>query len=255
LLDIQSLVMHYGEQTLRKLEDLERRLFGDCPTDPTEIQVASRCDLILIPEHVSKAFETASRKTRADIQPSNMFPLREGINAFLTHWEENATTATFSGGFILTMPTQSPEQYLKMMKTIWIIQRIQASQEYIESCRRGNRLLKCFVEDLAQKCVDQFIHFSEQPPGNPYKARIEPSETELAPLGVDAFAIWARESKDLDRFDQASLDTLKMVLRAPLAHINPSRQIEMLLLRHDTKILEMIIKETSEGNAWSDSRS
>lgn len=140
------------------------------------------------------------------------------------------------------------------MKSIWIIQRVQGSAEYAVSCERGNRLLKCFVEDLAQKCLDAFSRYSGKPE-NPYRVRNEPSEVSILPLGEEAFMTWPKTTQTYDRFDAAAIDTMKTILRAPLLHLNPSRQKEVLLLRQSETVLEMITKETSDTDRISESRS
>jgi len=188
--------------------------------------------------------------------------MNEGINAFLLHYKEDAATSSFSGDFLLQTPTQSPAQYLRMMKTIWIIQRVLECSEYKEACRNGNRLLRCFVDGLAQKSLDEFNRFADGPRGNPYKVRNEPSEEDLSPLGKDAFAIWPKPVRQPDSFDIASMDSLKIVLRAalqlpPTPYLAPtsSRHKELLLLRHNSTLLEMVVRETWQADQSSNSQS
>lgn len=242
LLDIRSLVVHYGESILRELERQNQRLFGDGITaNATEAVDATR---ITVPEYLQRRFEFEARDAKPGTEFDASFPMHDGINAFLLHYQEDAATITYQRGFILSNPTQSPEQYLNMMKSIWIIQKVLGSWEYIETCRRGNRLLKCFVEDLGQKCLDVFNRYSAKP-DNPYKLINEPNEMSLLPLGNEAFIIWPRQTQAA-QFDLATLDTEKTILRAPLQHPRPPRQLELLVLRQAETTLEMIIKESSE---------
>lgn len=174
-----------------------------------------------------------------------------GINAFLIHYKNETPSSAFAAGFLLPPSTQSPEQYLRMIKSIWILQRVQSCAEYIEACGpvSRNRLLQCFVEGLADKCLEEFNRFAQPLPGGIFKVRDEPAEGVLRPLGNEAFSVWPKIVRPPDPFDIASVDSLKIVLRAPLKHQTEStRSKELLLLRHDPTLLEMLTKETSETN-------
>jgi hypothetical protein len=246
---------------MSRISLLEARIFGNTPPLASG-RVAVRCDQIQIPEFIVDKFEEASRTTRPDLSSGSALPMNEGINAFLLHYKEDAVTSSFSGDFLLQTPTQSPAQYLRMMKTIWIIQTVLECTEYKEACQNGNRLLRCFVEGLAQKSLDEFNRFADGPRGNPYKVRNEPSEEDLSPLGKDAFAIWPKPVRQPDRFDTASMDSLKIVLRAalqlpPTPYLAPtsSRHKELLLLRHNSTLLEMVVRETWQADQYTNSQS
>jgi hypothetical protein len=242
-------VQLYGDNILAKLAALEARIFGEALTGESE--VATRCDQIQIPEFLMQRFEDTAHDARPDLRLGDSFPMQLGINAFLVHYKNETSSATFAGGFLLPPPTQSPEQYLRMIKSIWIIQRVQSCSEYIEACGpvSRNRLLQCFVEGLAQKCLEEFNRFAQRTPDGLFKVRNEPSEGVLRPLGNDAFSIWPKVLRPPDPFDIASVDSLKIVLRAPLEYQTQStRSKELLLLRHDATLLEMLTKETSETN-------
>lgn len=253
LLDVQTLVRDIGKQLLLRLSTLEARIFGDA--EPVSSTQAVRCDQIQIPNFLKQKFEAASKAARPELQADDIFPMHDGINAFLIHHKEDAVDSTYKAGFILPAPTQSPEQYLRMIKCVWIIQKVQGCAEYITTCQSGDRLLICFVDELDQKCLEEFNRFAESPPLNPFKVRNEPNEPTLNALGDAAFSIWPTVARPLDRFDAACMDSLKIILRAPLQSLAPSRRLELLLLRHDDTSLEMIIKETSEVYQASDSRS
>ena len=250
-----------GDQLLSKLSAIEARLFSDVPSPGA--RAAASCEQIQIPHFLIDKFEEASRLGRPELEDGNVFPMHKGINAFLSHYKEDPASSQFSGGgFLLETPTQSPEQFLRMMKAIWIIQRVRYSTEYTQASRSGNRLLRCFVESLGHKCLEDFNRFAQQPPGNIFKVRNEPDPITLSELGEDAFAIWPHRSRPLDIFDTASMDSLKIIFRALLrpppmqAHSPASaRYRQLLLLRHDNTLLEMIVKETSEADASTNSQS
>jgi hypothetical protein len=251
LLDIQQLVTQYGEAILKRLEDIERRFFSMELQDPTTpVQTtATKCSQIVIPQYLIDLFENASRRAQPQTDLGPRFPINDGINAFLSHYKEDAAASTFSGGFLLPPPSQTPEQYVSMMKSIWIVQKIQASSEYITSCQRGNRLLKCFIEELAEKCLTAFNQFADKP-NNPFQVRNAPDQnTVLQDLTDDAFTIWPKTELPTDRFETAAtVDALKTVLRVPLKHQLPMHNLELLLLRQTETVLEMITKETRQDD-------
>lgn len=248
-----------GDGLLAKLKTSEAKVFGDAA--PQAGQKATRCDQIRISQFLMDRFEDASKAARPQSKDGAAFPVHQGLSAFLSHYKEDSISQ-FSGGFLLEEPTQSPEHFLRMMKTIWIMQRIQNSKEYTQACKAGNRLLRCFVESLAQKCLEGFNRFAGPPSGNMFKVRNEPDIITLNQLGSEAFEIWPKVARPLDIFDTASMDSLKIVFRAllrppPTQHLSPtpSRYRQLLLLRHENTLLEMITKETSEHDASTNSQS
>lgn len=260
LLDIKSLIYDNGDQLLSKLAAIEARLFKDSPSPGS--RVASSCEQIQIPNFLIDKFEEASRLGRPELENGNNLPMHQGINAFLSHYTDDTTTSQFSGGFLLETPTQTPDQFLRMMKAIWIIQRVRYSKEYTQASQSGNRLLRCFVESLGQKCLEDFNRFAQLPPGNVFKVRNEPDPISLSELGEDAFRIWPNVTRPLDIFDTASMDSLKMIFRALLRPPPNQGQAtstasyrQLILLRQDNTLLEMIVKETSEADASTNSQS
>tara|TARA_R110002060_G_C2109383_1_gene98100 strand:- start:178 stop:933 length:756 start_codon:yes stop_codon:yes gene_type:complete len=250
--DIRDQIQDSEYRIISRINEFEARVFGETNRPAPNEKV--RCEDIDIPYFLRRRFEEASRLARPNLMSGDDFPMSDGIDAFLTHHENDSIASNYSG-FLLLPPSQSPEQYLQLMKTIWIIQCVQSSPEYLAACGSGNRLLRCFVEGLADKCLDIFSIFAESAPGNPRKIRDEPDEEALRPLGDDAFLIWPKVVRPPDRFDQASVDSLKIILRAPLHHQTLSHNKELLLLRHGSSILEMVTKETSGRDQSTDSHS
>lgn len=250
MLDIKNLVQGYGEAILAQVAALEARIFGE--PSPSVGPRAVRCNEIIIPVYLREKFENASTKGNPDLEFGDVFPMRDGIDAFLSHHKADPFTSAFSGYNIL-LPTQTPEQYIRMMKATWIIQRIQALQEYLDACRSGNRLLQCFIDGLGLKCVEEFKRFAQEPPGNPFKVRDEPSQAILNSMGDDAFSIWPKKVKQLDRFDQASLDERNVILRASLKNRNPGRRMEFVLSYQKEHLLAFNTKESSSSNQSTDS--
>lgn len=260
LLDIKDLIRDNGDHLLTRLATIEARLFNDISSPGA--RVATNVQQIQVPPFLTDKFAEASRQARPELEQGGSFPLNQGINAFLSHYREDAATTQFSGGFLLETPTQSPEHFLRMMKTIWIIQRVRESREYLQACQSGNRLIRCFVESLGQKCLENFNRFAQSPPLSVFKVRNEPDPITLSQLGEESFSIWPKVSRTLDIFDTSTMDALKVVFRAllrptPTQVLNPnsSRYKQLLLLRHDNTLLEMIVKETSEADSSTNSQS
>lgn len=260
LLDIKSLITDNGDQLLSKLASIETKLFSDVSSPGA--RVALSVQQIQVPQFLADKFEAASRAARPELENGKAFSMHQGINAFLTHYKEDATSARFSGGFLLETPTQSPQDFLRMMKPIWIIQTVRESREYLQASQSGNRLLRCFVESLGQKCLDDFNRYAQAPPLNTCRVRNEPDAVTLSQLGEEAFQIWPKVNKSMDIFDISSMDSLKIIFRAllkpsPMSNLNPNhaRHKQLVLLKHDSTLVEMVTKETSEADASTNSQS
>jgi hypothetical protein len=262
MLDIQGLVRYFGNHTLAALRDVEMKLSrieaqmfgtGDSPL-PLRVQV-TRCAQVIFPELLLESFETISKAARPDIQTDNNFPMYEGISAFLRHYKEDNTNAMFSGGLFQIPTSQSPQQYLSMMKGIWIMMKVQECKEYKTACQDGNRLLMLFVEGLAEKCINEFKRHAEGPPMpqcNPFKVANEPTPETLLPLGEEAWAIWPKPMTQSVGFDEAvGLDQMNIILRARLQHRAPFIVEEMILLRRGESMLEMVTKKTTQNAGQS----
>ncbi|OBT91265.1 hypothetical protein VE02_00355 [Pseudogymnoascus sp. 03VT05] len=247
LLDIQSLVIHYGEAMLLVLGQIKELILGDARTIGAQEDV--RCQQIVIPPYLLHKFEKLAIDAKPRAASGDTFPMHDGINALLQHCEEEVAAArlSHSRGVQPASPTQWPRQYVSMMRSIWIIQKIESSAEYVDSCARGNQLLKYFVEDLAKKCLYAFNRHSDRP-ANPYRVKNEPDEMSLGLLGEEAFLTWPIPVRSYDRPHASEIDDMKTILRTPLVHLNPERQRSLVLLRQTETILEMITKETREIN-------
>ncbi|KFY74617.1 hypothetical protein V499_05364 [Pseudogymnoascus sp. VKM F-103] len=230
LLDIQSLVIHYGEAMLLVLGQIKELILGDARTIGAQEDV--RCQQIVIPPYLLHRFEKLSIDAKPRAASGDTFPMHDGINAFLQHYEEEAAAARLSRsrGVQPASPTQWPRQYVGMMRSIWLIQKIESSAEYVDSCARGNQLLKYFVEDLAKKCLYAFNQHSDRPV-NLYRVKNEPDEMSLGLLGEEAFLTWPIPVRSYDRPHASEIDDMKTILRTPLVHLNPERQSREINLR------------------------
>lgn len=254
MLDIQGLIRYYGNHTLAALSNVEVQLnriealmFGTGDSTLPPASQAMRCAQVIFPDLLRESFENVSKSARPNIETDENFPMYDGINAFLRHYKEDNNSNLFSGGLFQIPTNQSPPQYLSMMKSIWIIARVQECREYRLACQAGNRLLMIFVEGLAQKCIDEFRRHAEGPPMpgyNPYKVANEPTAETLLPLGEEAWAIWPKPTRQSDNFDETTgSDQLNTILRARLQHRTPYVLEEMILLRRGDTMLEMVTKK------------
>lgn len=205
-----------------------------------------RCHHIVIPPYLIRKFENLSIDANPKARSDSTFPMHDGINAFLRHYEDEVAAAEQSHlrGIQPASVTQWPIQYVRMMRSIWIIQRVISSAEYVKSCARGNQLLIYFVEDLEKKCIYMFNQHSDRP-ANPRRVVNEPDEVTLDLLGEEVFMIWPIVVPAFDRPHETEMDDMKTILRTPLVHVNPERQKSLVLLRQTETVLEMITKETS----------
>lgn len=236
-------MVQYGEALLQEVGEIKEILLGGLSESSTREDV--RCQQIVIPPYLIHKFEKLSIDAKPRARSNDTFPMHDGINAFLEHYEKEAAAARISllYGIQPASPTQWPRQYVSMMRNIWIIQRIQNSTEYVNSCERGNQLLIYFIKDLEKKCLYVFNQHSDKP-ANPRNVKNEPDEESLGLLGEEAFLIWPIPVRNYDRPQPTEIDDMKTILRTPLVSLNPERQRSLVLLRQAENILEMITKET-----------
>ncbi|OBT66188.1 hypothetical protein VE03_05136 [Pseudogymnoascus sp. 23342-1-I1] len=161
LIDIQSLVVRYGEAMLQELGHIKDLIRG--ASQAIVPQEDLRCHQIVIPPYLTRKFERLSIDANPRARSDTTFPMHDGINAFLRHYEDEVAAAEQSHlrGVLPPSVSQWPMQYVRMMRSIWIIQRVLSSAEYVSSCARGNKLLIYFVEDLEKKCLYVFNQHSD----------------------------------------------------------------------------------------------
>ncbi|KFY96180.1 hypothetical protein V498_02838 [Pseudogymnoascus sp. VKM F-4517 (FW-2822)] len=223
LIDIQSLVVRYGDTMLKELGEIKDLIRGASQAIVPQEDV--RCHHIVIPPYLIRKFENLSIDANPKARSDSTFPMHDGINAFLRHYEDEVAAAEQSHlrGIQPASVTQWPIQYVRMMRSIWIIQRVISSAEYVKSCARGNQLLIYFVEDLEKKCIYMFNQHSDRP-ANPRRVVNEPDEVTLDLLGEEVFMIWPIVVPAFDRPHETEMDDMKTILRTPLF----SREINLL---------------------------
>lgn len=121
-----------------------------------------------VPDYLEERFEAAIEATNPELRNQARFPLVQGINAFHHHFEQvrsldikclQATILTLKkstskfhpentslAGDFFAERTPEPEQYLNLMKSIWIVQMIKLGDEYAQSM--SDKLWECYVREL-----------------------------------------------------------------------------------------------------------
>ncbi|KFY15302.1 hypothetical protein V492_02096 [Pseudogymnoascus sp. VKM F-4246] len=242
LADIQSLVTYYGEALLQEVRQLRELILAS--SQAITIQEEVRCDRIVIPPYLVRKFERLSIEAKPSAQSNDTFPMHDGINILLQYNDSEAKAANLSR-FHGIEPASPTQQYVNMMRNIWIIQRIQSSAEYVNSRSRGNELLRFFVKDLRNRCLYVFSQHSDGPE-NPYVIRNKPDEADLDLLGEEAFQIWPVPVHSNGHSRVTEVEDMKIILRVPLRPLRSAGEKSLTLLRHTETMLEMIIKENAE---------
>lgn len=100
------------------ISDIEKALSEQQETIPQYLE---------IPVEIEQRFHSAAERTRPQSRSQGRFPLIEGADAFATHFE-NGTKNFVPGNFV---PQRKPpgKQYLNLLKCIWIIKKLEASDQ------------------------------------------------------------------------------------------------------------------------------
>lgn len=108
-----------------------------------------------IPGYLKEKLEIALKATNPELHTHERFPLARGLNAFHRHWRWDNSfflPEIISLGRDISLEQVSNfRQYLELMKCIWIIQKIEKSDEYKETS--SDRLWNFYMIEL--KAVSQ----------------------------------------------------------------------------------------------------
>lgn len=115
----------------------------DLPTY-TAGQDTSTKSQLHVPAYLDVKFEDASRAAHPELHAITNFPLTRSINAFHYHFGKCNLDAE-SENISIDRATNLA-QYLDLMKSIWILQKIEKGYEYHTFFR--DRLLKLYMEEL-----------------------------------------------------------------------------------------------------------
>ena len=108
--------------------------------------------LIPIPPDIGSRFYNAAATAYLDISRPDFFPLQAGANALVAHLENS--TKGFSPGRFLNQRMPSAIQYLNLLKCIWIVEHLRAS-DALASVSSGSQwpgYIAQLREEVAVQC-------------------------------------------------------------------------------------------------------
>lgn len=82
--------------------------------------------VITIPDLIETKFLAAAARSHPEVRQPTQFPLKLGADAFIAHFE--GSTRRFESGRFLTERTPSIDQYLNLLKCVWILRRLENSE-------------------------------------------------------------------------------------------------------------------------------
>jgi hypothetical protein len=175
-----------------------------------------------VPDSIERKFLAATEKSRPEVRQPNRFPLQLGADSFLTHFENS--TLSFEAGRFLADRTPQPDQYLNLLKCIWVLGRIRKSDEFAEVSQPSQDsqwpgYINQLHEDLYKECQ----RFSA-----PSAQRLFAPDVEI-PFEESKYDIWIEEN--LTSFLSPHIERLlPPVLKIPLP--NPSETLKRQLTVH-----------------------
>lgn len=108
-----------------------------------------------VPAFIEAKFLAAAVKVRPEVRRPKRFPLQLGADSFLAHFWKS--TKCFQAGRFLSDRTPPPEQYLNLLKCVWILLRIEDSEAFEEvsqpsSASQWPGYIKKLRENLSKEC-------------------------------------------------------------------------------------------------------
>lgn len=138
-----------------------------------------------IPEDITARFETSSKASNPELVDLKFFPFYKGVDAFHRHFERSTTVFNLeetSTGDFFAERTPKPLQYLDLMKSAWIIEKIKEGDEWAEAS--SDRLSECYMNELAGKCLYELSRFTSE---EPRKRLAKPAQRNISLLSQDEF--------------------------------------------------------------------
>ncbi|KAF2103717.1 hypothetical protein NA57DRAFT_31033 [Rhizodiscina lignyota] len=199
-----------------------------------------------VPPTEESMFQAASEIGHPELRDSDDFPLSEGSEAFILHFKN--ATSDFQPGIFLHERSPPPEQYLNLLKCVWILRKLQESPRlrHVESQSHWPSFIKQLELSLTQEC----LRFTPQSPN-------QLTAPSLDTLSAERFDIWpAQEIPDIlspSHTDQGMMDELLVV---PLAGTSTTSSTLQVLRSGNSRlrIVETAVERTSEGRSRTASR-
>lgn len=215
--------------------DVLRRIEGHWTTNAQEAsaQTSTSClDVPRIPGFLEVRFELAAKTSNPDLD--NYFPFYKGVDAFHHHFEQSTTLFRpdeMSATDFFADRTPEPTQYLNLMKSMWIIQKIKKGSEWSTTSR--DRLTDCYMNEIEGKCLHELFRFTAKE--EPQRRLTAPDQRKISLLREEEFGIWMEDEDDVDDFWTAT-DYLNDILRVPLLGSRHRTQELALVWQSDTKL-------------------
>ncbi|PNH44591.1 hypothetical protein VD0004_g3083 [Verticillium dahliae] len=171
-----------------------------------------------IPPRVSEAFRRAAMQEKLEYEDDMSLDLEEMADAFVLHYGNS--TRDFVSGMLVENRVPHPEQYINLLKCVWLMQRIRESPKLKQPAPESHwpSYVKQLEDDLSSQCE-----------------RFEPKQELVAPdvmsLTRDMLEIWPE--KELPQLiDVVTRDELmEEVLEVPLNGTANNVQRNLQLLR------------------------
>lgn len=177
--------------------------------------------LVEIPEHIESKFLEAAAKSRPEIRNLSSFPIRLGADSYVEHFDNS--TKIFVAGRFLVNKTPDPEQYLNLLKCVWILKRIECSNAFREldggsTDSQWPNYIKQLHEDLNDECR----RFS-----GPSTQKLFPPDMNF-PFKDSQYGIWVEE--DLTNFFSPHTQKVQpSVLQMPISKKSETSKRELII--------------------------
>lgn len=119
-----------------------------------KIQAHKETSFLEVPEYIDAKFERASAISHPELA-ANAWSPEEAVDAFIVHF--NQSTVKFREGILLTERTPPGEQFLSLMKCVWIMGRMKATTHLQQVGPHSH--WPSYVKQLDQVAVGLFSYF------------------------------------------------------------------------------------------------
>ena len=228
------------------LQEIKRLLEGHALTNTQDASAQPSTPIVpRVPDYLVVRFEVAAKSTNWELVDEKKFPFYSSINAFHHHFDDSTVLfkpkVTPLGDFFAER-TPEPEQYLNLMKSIWIIQRIKKGSEWAKAS--SDRLSKCYMEQLEGQCLQEYTRFTTQT--EPQERLKEPDQRNISLLAGTMFQIWF--DGDEENESQSTADCLTEILHVSLMSSSRDTKQELVLHRKtDTKLQVRLVSSKTTG--------
>jgi hypothetical protein len=187
-----------------------------------------------VPADIAKKFQTSAEKSRPETRTPGHFPLQAGADAFVLHLEESTKKFTSTGNFINDR-TPLAQQYLNLLKCIWIMKQLQESGALKDAPKDSQ--WPGYIDQLKQDLSVECQRFTD-----PQAHRLIPPD--LSSLTqADQYNIWPGEN--IAEYISPHYDLHKTeVLRIPMPSPSQSPNLQRIMIIYQLGPTEYRLVET-----------